>query len=176
MGLEQHRTAGPVRVAAYVVTLSDTREATTDAGGGLVRAALEAAGHVVAGARIVREDVDVVRSALLQVLDASGHDVVIVTGGTGIAPRDVAYDVLATLYERPIPGFGELFRALSFTEIGSAAMLSRASAGIARGKLVVSIPGAPAAARLALERLILPELGHLVGEIRKHPPTPERRP
>lgn len=175
MGLDQHRTAGPASVTAYVVTLSDTRDTTTDAGGGLVRAALEAAGHVVAGARIVREDAAMVRAALLEVLDATGHEVVVVTGGTGMAPRDVAYDVLATLYERPIPGFGELFRALSFAEIGSAAMLSRASAGIARWKLVFSIPGAPAAVRLALERLILPELGHLVGELRKGPPSAERR-
>jgi molybdenum cofactor biosynthesis protein B len=167
MGLEKHRAAAPRSVSAYVVTLSDTRDASQDASGGLIRDALQAAGHRIAGSCLLREDPATLAAGLGALLDRSGYDVVIVTGGTGIAPRDHAYDVLSRLYDREIPGFGELFRALSYAEIGSAAMLSRASAGIARGKLVFSLPGSRAAVRLALDRLVLPELGHLVGELHK---------
>ena len=173
MGLEQHRADAPRRVSAYVVTLSDTRDASRDASGALIREALQAAGHRVAGAVILREDREPLVRALGEILGRDDFDVLIVTGGTGIAPRDHAYDVLAKLYDRRIPGFGELFRALSYAEIGSAAMLSRASAGVAQGKLVLSIPGSRGAVRLALDKLILPELGHLVGELRR-PAEPER--
>ena len=165
MGQDEHRAAAPERVSVYVVTLSDTRGVAEDTSGESIRAALEAAGHRVAGRRIVREDAEVVRRELDAVLGLPDYDVLVVNGGTGIAPRDLAYDVLSRLYERPVPGFGELFRSLSYAEIGSAAMLSRASAGVVRGKLVFSIPGSRGAVRLALERLILPELGHMVGEL-----------
>ena len=175
MGLEQHRSAAPRRVSVYVVTLSDTRDASADTSGQLIREALQAAGHPVAGSRILREDAPTLENGLAEILAQPGIDVVIVNGGTGIAPRDRAPDVLARLYDRAIPGFGELFRALSHAEIGSAALLSRASAGIARGKIVFSVPGSRAAVRLALDRLILPELGHLVGELRR-PAEPERAP
>ena len=175
MGLEQHRSAAQPRVSVYVVTLSDTRDASGDTSGQLVRDTLQAAGHHVAGSCILREDAQTLQRGLAEIVAQPGFDVVIVNGGTGIAPRDRAPDVLAALYERTLPGFGELFRALSYAEIGSAAMLSRASAGIARGKLVLSLPGSRAAVRLALEKLILPEIGHLVGELRR-PVEPERGP
>jgi molybdenum cofactor biosynthesis protein B len=176
MGLEEHRAAAPPRVTAFVLTLSDTRGEADDTSGAAIRSALEAAGHRVAGRRIVREDEDVLRRTLDELLGLEGCDVLVLNGGTGIAPRDRAYDVLASVYERPLPGFGELFRSLSYAEIGSAALLSRASAGVARGKLVLSIPGSGAAVRLALDRLILPEIGHLVGELRRGAGTRETRP
>jgi molybdenum cofactor biosynthesis protein B len=175
MGLDEHRAAAPTGIAIFAITLSDTREEADDAGGAALRAAFTGAGHVVLGWRIVREDEAAMRAALDAALALAGCDVLVLTGGTGIAPRDRAYDVLATVYDRPLPGFGELFRSLSFAEIGSAALLSRASAGVARGKLVFSIPGSRGAVRLALERLILPEIGHLVGELRRDPGTREER-
>src|SRR5262245_37776854 len=173
MCLESHRAEAPSAVEVFVVTCSDTRDEGSDKTGAQIRDALEAAGHMVVGSRIWREDAETLKRGLKDLLDAGGFDVIIVNGGTGIAPRDRAYDVLSRLYQREIPGFGEFFRALSYGEIRSAAMLSRASAGIVRGKLVFSIPGSPGAARLALEKLILPELGHLVGELRRDAP-PER--
>jgi len=171
MALEEHRAAAPAPAAVYVVTLSDTRQEATDEGGAAVRAAVHAAGHSISGWRIVREEAAGMRREFEELLAIPDYDVLIVTGGTGIAPRDLAFDTLDDLYDRPVPGFGELFRVLSYAEIGAAAMLSRASAGIARGKLVFSIPGAPAAVRLALHKLILPELGHMLGEVRRTPDT-----
>ncbi len=174
VGLEAHRAASPPSLAAYVVTFSDSRDEQSDTTGAQIREALAAAGHRVMGWCIWREDAEVLRQGMQDLLNQGGFDVVIVNGGTGIAPRDLAYDVLAGLYEREIPGFGELFRTLSYAEIGSAAMLSRASAGIARGVLVFSLPGSRGAARLAMDKLILPELGHLAGELRRAPER-ERR-
>jgi molybdenum cofactor biosynthesis protein B len=132
-----------------------------------LRAALAGAGHIVSGPRIVREDPEALRRELQALVRTPNVDVVVITGGTGIAPRDRAYDVLSELYIRELPGFGELFRALSYAEIGSAALLSRASAGVVGDTLVFSVPGSRAAVELALEKLILPELGHLVGELRR---------
>lgn len=167
MGEKDHRAAAPAQIAVYVVTLSDTRDESNDLSGASIRAALEAAGHRVCGWCVVREEPDLLERELTALLGLPEAEVLVLNGGTGIAPRDLAFDVLSKLYERPIPGFGEIFRALSFQEIGSAAILSRASAGIARGKLVFSIPGSRPAVRLALERLILPEIGHMIGELRR---------
>lgn len=167
MSQEQHRRAAPRQVNVLVVTLSDTRTAATDSSGEALRAALAGAGHIVSGPRIVREDSEAQRRELQELVRTPDIDVVVITGGTGIAPRDRAYDVLSELYTRELPGFGELFRALSYAEIGSAALLSRASAGVVGDTLVFSVPGSHAAVQLALEKLILPELGHLVGELRR---------
>lgn len=170
MSLESHKAQAPTAVAVYVATCSDTRDATSDTTGAQIRAALAAAGHRVVGSCIWREDDDTLRRGVQALVAAGGFDALIVSGGTGIAPRDRAYDVLSRLYERDIPGFGEFFRALSYLEIRSAAMLSRASAGIIGRTLVFSIPGSRGAARLAMEKLILPELGHLIGELRRADP------
>lgn len=174
MGLEAHRAAAPRRIAVYVVTLSDSRVPESDTTGALVRESLHAAGHAVVGSCILREDADSLRQELQRLLERREFDVAVLHGGTGLAPRDTAYDVLREFYDREIPGFGELFRSLSYAEIGSAAMLSRASAGVARGKLLFSIPGSTGAARLALDKLILPELGHCVAEL--HRPRASERP
>ena len=126
---------------------------------------------MLAGYRVVRDEPDEVRAALAAAVDA-GADAVVVNGGTGISGRDRTYEAVAGLLEKRIDGFGELFRWLSFQEIGSAAMLSRAVAGTWRGLAVFSVPGSTAAVRLAWERLIAPELGHVVFELGKHAPRP----
>lgn len=156
-----HRLAdghGPVPVG--IVTVSDSRTEETDTNGIWLRQAVEAAGHTVAGYRLIRDepaDVD----AALHAMAFEGSRVIVFNGGTGIAPRDTTYDVLSRRIEKPIPGFGELFRMLSWEQVGAAAMLSRASAGVYRGRVVFSLPGSPAAVRLAWEKLIEPEIRHL---------------
>jgi molybdenum cofactor biosynthesis protein B len=156
-----HRLAeerGPVGVA--VVTVSDSRTPETDTNGAWLREAIAAAGHVESGYRLIRDEPGEVAAALEE-MTAGEARVVVFNGGTGIAPRDTTYDVLARTLEKPLPGFGELFRMLSWEQVGAAAMLSRATAGVYRGRVVFSLPGSPAAVRLAWERLIAPELRHL---------------
>jgi molybdenum cofactor biosynthesis protein B len=160
----EHRRRAPAQLPVAVITVSDTRGASEDTGGALLAELLEAAGHRVVSRARVRDDVDAIRAAVGEALAREEVRAVLLTGGTGLAPRDVTPEALRPLLEREIPGFGELFRALSFAEIGAAAMLSRALAGIVRGRLVVGLPGSRAAIRLALEKLLLPELGHLVGQ------------
>ena len=167
MAHEEHRRAAPASVSCAVVTVSDTRTPETDLSGRLTRELLAAAGHRIAAARIVPDDPEEVRRVLLDLLGDEGVDAVLLNGGTGIAPRDRTLEAVAALLERTIDGFGEIFRHLSYQEIGPAAMLSRATAGIARGRVVFSMPGSPGAVRLALEKLILPEIAHAVGEARK---------
>jgi molybdenum cofactor biosynthesis protein B len=150
-----------------VITVSDTRSLADDTGGALVCELLEAAGHRVALRELVTDDAGAIRAALERALASAGCAAVVLTGGTGIAPRDVTPEAIGPLLDRLLPGFGELFRQLSFADIGSAALLSRAFGGLARGKPVFALPGSRAAVRLALERLILPELGHLAFEAGK---------
>lgn len=160
-----HRIAaerGPVPVA--VVTVSDSRTPETDTNGHYLRGALEAAGHRLAGYRLVRDEPAEVGAALDE-LAAGEARILLFNGGTGISPRDTTYDVLAARLEKTLPGFGELFRMLSWEQVGSAAMLSRAVAGVYRGRVVFSMPGSPAAVRLAWERLIEPEVQHLAWEV-----------
>jgi molybdenum cofactor biosynthesis protein B len=162
-----HRTAAPKCIRAVVITVSDTRTAETDTGGELVVTHLVEAGHVVADRRIVPDDPEAIRGALEQALGTPDTQAVIFTGGTGVAPRDVTPETIEAGLERIIPGFGELFRMLSYEDIGSAALLSRATAGIASGRVVFAIPGSRGAVGLAMQRLIVPEIGHLVGEAAK---------
>lgn len=149
-----------------MITVSDTRTPADDTGGALLCDLLRAAGHEIALREIVKDEVTAIGDALDRAL-ASASEAVLLTGGTGVAPRDVTPEAVAPRLERTLPGFGELFRQLSYAEIGSAALVSRALGGLARGKPVFALPGSRAAIRLALERLILPELGHLAGEARK---------
>jgi molybdenum cofactor biosynthesis protein B len=156
-----HRLAadrGPVGIA--IVTVSDSRTPETDTNGLWLREAIAAAGHVEAGYRVIRDEPAEVEAALEEMV-AGGARIVLFNGGTGIAPRDTTYDVLARRLEKPLPGFGELFRMLSWEQVGAAAMLSRAVAGVYRSRVVFSMPGSPAAVRLAWERLIAPEVQHL---------------
>jgi molybdenum cofactor biosynthesis protein B len=163
-GLHAHRRDAAAKVPTAVVTVSDTRTLETDTGGALASELLQAAGHPIAWRRVVRDEPAAIAAAVAAALSDEGVRAVIVTGGTGVAPRDVTPESVEPLLERIVPGFGELFRALSFQEIGSAALLSRALAGLARGRVVFVLPGSRGAVRLALERLILPELGHLASE------------
>ncbi|HEX2486588.1 MAG TPA: MogA/MoaB family molybdenum cofactor biosynthesis protein [Myxococcota bacterium] len=166
-GLHGHRRDAPARVPTAVLTVSDTRTLETDTGGALVAELLAGAGHPVASRAIVRDEPDEIRRGLESALAAPDVRAVVLTGGTGVAPRDVTPETVEPLLERVIPGFGELFRTLSYEEIGSAALLSRALAGLRGGRVVFVLPGSRGAIRLALEKLILPELGHLAGEALK---------
>ena len=159
-----HRRDAARSVPTAVITVSDTRTPQTDTGGQRVADLLAAAGHAVCERVIVTDDVSSITAALRAALGRDGVRAVILTGGTGVAPRDVTPEAVEPLLERVLPGFGELFRALSYQEIGSAALLSRALAGLASGKVVFVIPGSRGAVQLALEKLILPELGHLAAE------------
>ena len=142
-----------------VITASDTRTVESDESGRLIKAMLEAAGHEVAYYEIIRDEPARIAKAISEHL--ARLDGIIINGGTGIAARDSTFEVVRSLLDKELPGFGELFRMLSYREIGSAAFLSRATAGIRAGKIVVSLPGSPDACRLGLEKLLLPELGHI---------------
>lgn len=159
-----HRKSALDCVPTSVISVSDTRTLENDRGGALVVELLEKAGHQVCSREIVPDDAERIEQALSSALVRRDTRAVILTGGTGVAPRDVTPDSVEPLLERELPGFGELFRWLSFQEIGSAAFLSRALAGLAEGRLVFVLPGSRAAVRLGMEQLILPELGHLAAE------------
>jgi molybdenum cofactor biosynthesis protein B len=153
---------GPVPVA--IVTVSDSRMPETDINRQYLEAAIARAGHRVTNYRLIRDEPDLVTTTLDE-LAASDARVILFNGGTGIAARDTTYDVLSARLEKTLPGFGELFRMLSWEQVGAAAMLSRAAGGVYRGKVVLSTPGSPAAVRLAWEKLIGPELAHLAWEV-----------
>jgi molybdenum cofactor biosynthesis protein B len=160
----EHKSAAPTQVAAYVITCSDSRRAPEDESGQIIRAALEEAGHTICGYRVVTDDPSEIRSAIENAVQA-GARAIILNGGTGIGRRDNTIEVVEQLLEKKLPGFGELFRYLSFKQIGSPAMMSRSVAGTYRGMVLFALPGSPEAARLAMDGLILPELGHAVREL-----------
>lgn len=162
-----HRGTSPRRVRCFVLTVSDTRTAETDRSGRAIRELLEGAGHRVAGTEIVPDEPERIRAAIEARLADPETDVLLATGGTGVAPRDRTVEVVRELLERELPGFGEIFRMLSFREIGAAAMLSRAVAGVAGGKALFALPGSADAVKLAMNQIILPEIGHLLRELRK---------
>jgi len=164
---EHRRAAGGEPFGFAVLTVSDTRDAGSDRSGPRLADAVTAAGHAVRQRRIVRDDMHEIRDAVREALAVPEIDVVLLTGGTGVAPRDMTVDAVRPLLSRELPGFGELFRALSFAEIGAAAMLTRALAGVVGGKAVFALPGSPAALDLATGRLILPEIRHLLAQARR---------
>jgi len=163
---QPHREAKARHAACAIITVSDTRTPESDASGVCVRALLEEAGHRVLSYTILPDDPGLIRAHLEELFGVPGLDAVILNGGTGLAPRDTTYEAITGLLEKRLDGFGELFRMISYQQVGAAAMLSRAVAGVARGKIVVSLPGAPAAVELAMQKLLLPELGHLVHLVR----------
>jgi molybdenum cofactor biosynthesis protein B len=168
---ESHREEAPESVRCFVLTVSDTRTLETDRGGALIEELLLAAGHEVPTRQIVRDEMESITGEVTQATTGiSEPEVIIVTGGSGIGPRDVTPEALRPLLTKELPGFGEVFRVLSFEEVGAATMLSRAFAGVMGRTLLFVLPGSTNAVRLAMEKLILPELGHLVREVR-----PERR-
>jgi molybdenum cofactor biosynthesis protein B len=164
---DQHRSDAPPSIRCAVITVSDTRTLETDTGGALVAELLDKAGHQVVARHIVPDEPSAMRSILEGLRGAGQIDAVLMTGGTGITSRDQTYETVSSLLTRQLPGYGELFRILSFEEIGAAAMLSRAVGGLIDRLVVLTMPGSPAGVRLAMERVILPELGHLVREARR---------
>jgi molybdenum cofactor biosynthesis protein B len=163
----EHKAQAPESIRCYVVTVSDTRTEANDASGRAIVDLLTAAGHAITGRSIVKDDAALVRATIERQLASPSVQAIITTGGTGIASRDSTFEAVHALLQKRLDGFGELFRMLSFQEIGASAMLSRATAGLAAGKIIVALPGSEAAVRLALDRLVLPELGHLVQQANK---------
>ena len=166
MSAEEHRhkaeSQGSVPIA--IVTVSDTRTPETDTSGQIIRTLAEAAGHRVVGHRIVKDEPVQVEAALEEFATSEAR-LIIFNGGTGISQRDRTYDVISRKLEKTLPGFGEIFRMLSYDQVGAAAMLSRATGGVYRNKVIFSTPGSPDAVRLAVEKLILPEIQHLAWEL-----------
>ena len=167
MSVSEHKGQAPASIRCFVLTVSDTRTPETDTSGRAICELLTAAGHVVVGQAIVRDEPADVASRVQQALDTADTQVVITTGGTGVTARDGTFEAVDALLDKRLEGFGELFRALSFQEIGSAAMMSRATAGTAARKAVFVLPGSEHAVRLAMTRLIVPELGHVVQQLSK---------
>lgn len=163
----EHRATAPQSLACAVVTVSDTRTLATDTGGQAVIDRLTAAGHRVAAREIIPDEPERMRGLLEQYAGQSDIDAVLLTGGTGLSSRDQTFETVSGLLTKALPGYGELFRMLSYAEIGPAAMLSRAVGGLLGHTVVLTMPGSPAAVRLAMEKVILPELGHLVREARR---------
>ncbi|WP_126428054.1 MogA/MoaB family molybdenum cofactor biosynthesis protein [Brevibacillus marinus] len=168
MSVVEHKAEAPASIGCMIITVSDTRTEETDKSGQLIKQYLQEAGHQTVLYRIVKDERAQIVEAINTGAASEQVDVILLNGGTGIAARDVTYEAVRELLEKELPGFGELFRYLSYAEeIGPAAMLSRAVAGTYRGKAVFSLPGSSGAVRLAMSRLILPELGHVVRELRK---------
>ena len=167
MGVTDHKAQAPASVGCFVLTVSDTRTADTDTSGRAIRELLAGAGHEVVGASVVRDDPDQVTGIVRTQLADPATRVIVTTGGTGITTRDGTFEAVDRLFEKRLTGFGELFRMLSFQEIGSAAMLSRAAAGTVGGKAIFVLPGSENAVRLAMTRLIVPELGHIAQQLAK---------
>lgn len=168
MGHHEHKQQAPKRVTCMIITISDTRTESTDVSGQYIREVLEQNGHRVSAYHLVKDEPEAIQDILRQGIYAENIQVILCNGGTGISFRDRSYEAVTQVLEKCLDGFGELFRMLSYQEIGSAAMLSRAVAGIAGETVIFSMPGSKNAVALALERLILPELGHLVWELHKH--------
>jgi len=167
MSQAEHKAQAPRTVRCIIVTVSDTRTDETDASGRAIADLLTAAGHQVAGRTIVKDDPDLVRGTIERQLASPDVHAIITTGGTGITSRDSTYEAVSGMLQKRLDGFGELFRMLSYEQIGSAAIMSRACAGLAAGRIIVCLPGSEAAVRLAMEKLVIPELGHLMQQASK---------
>ena len=170
--VQQHRESAPDHVRVAILTVSDSRTPENDTGGDAIQEPLESAGHQTVDRRLVRDEPESIQTALVEMLDREDVDAVVTTGGTGVSARDSTYEVVSRTIDRPLDGFGEIFRMLSYEEIGAAAFLSRATAGVVNvpsgAKFVASLPGSSNAVRLAVEKLLVPEIAHVVFELRKH--------
>jgi len=165
MSVHEHKERAKKSVRCFVVTVSDTRDESTDTSGQAIKQYLSNEGHQMAGYRIVKDEPSQIEAVLHDALGRGDAEAVIVNGGTGIAPRDGTYEVVNRFLEKKLDGFGEIFRYLSYLDIGSAAIMSRAAAGTARGKILISLPGSKGAVSLAMEKLILPEIRHMVSQL-----------
>ena len=165
MAYNEHLQEAPEEVGCAVITVSDTRDESTDKSGQLIKALLGEQGHKIVRYTIVKDSPLMIKGELAILAENAACQAIILNGGTGIAPRDTTYDTLEKLLEKRLDGFGEIFRYLSYQEIGSGAIMSRAVAGTYRNRIVISVPGSSGAVKLAMEKLILPELGHMVGTV-----------
>jgi molybdopterin adenylyltransferase len=168
LSVHQHRESAPDRVRVAILTISDTRTPETDTGGDTADELMRGAGHEVVERSIIRDEASSIRTELVGLLARSDVDAVVTTGGTGISARDTTYEVVDRMLEKKLDGFGEIFRVLSYEEIGAAAILSRALAGAVGPKFIACLPGSRNAVRLAVEKLLAPEISHVVFELRKH--------
>ena len=162
-----HKASAPRSIGCFVLTISDSKTPETDTSGALIRERLTQAGHAVVGHAIVRDEPTQVTAVVRTGCADPAVEAFILTGGTGVTSRDSTFEAVEALLDKRLTGFGELFRMLSYQEVGAAAMLSRAQAGLVQGRALFSLPGSPSACRLALEKLILPELGHVLREVRR---------
>jgi len=165
MSHEEHRRDAPDRVGCAVITVSDTRDKQTDKSGQLMVELLEAAGHEIVHYTVVRDSPRQITGEIAILVENRACRAIVLNGGTGISPRDTTYDAIEALLEKRLDGFGEIFRQLSYEEIGSAAIMSRATAGVYRGRIIISLPGSTGAVRLGMDKLVLPELGHMVSTV-----------
>lgn len=166
--VRRHHESAPNHVRLAVLTISDTRTPQTDTGGDTIEELMREAGHEVVNRTIVGDDAPGIRTNLVDLLARADVDAVVTTGGTGVSARDTTYEVADRMIEKKLDGFGEIFRMLSYEEIGAAAILSRAIAGTVGTKFVACLPGSRNAVRLAVEKLLVPEIAHVVFELRKH--------
>ncbi len=164
MGVKDHKCHAVENVRCAVLTVSDTRVKDTDDSGSIIVELLRSDRHIVSHYDVIKDEKEMIKGNISHLLSNPNIQAIIINGGTGVGKRDVTVDVITHLLEKKLEGFGELFRALSFQEIGSAAMLSRAIAGVVKGKVVFCLPGSPNACTLAMKKLIIPELGHIVWE------------
>jgi molybdopterin adenylyltransferase len=168
MSTQEHKKEAPKTIHCKIITVSDTRNKDTDKSGKLMIELLEQAGHLIVDYVIVKDEARPIQEEIKKGCAREDLDAILLNGGTGIAKRDVTIETVKGLLDKEIVGFGELFRMLSYQEdIGSAAILSRAIAGVVENKAVFSTPGSTGAVKLAMNKLILPELGHVVREIKK---------
>ena len=161
----EHKARAPSSIGCCVITCSDTRTPETDKSGQIIQELLKEKGHRVEAYHVVKDEPEEVRKLVEQIVRQETVSALIINGGTGISSRDTTFEAIDALLEKRLEGFGEIFRYLSYKEIGSPAILSRSTAGLYRGKILFSIPGSSGAVRLAMEQLILPELPHIVEEI-----------
>lgn len=170
MGHREHEKMAAASLGIGVMTFSDTRSPADDKSGAFLQEIFKAGGHTIAAYEVVKEDPDLMLTALQKWLQRTDLDAIVTTGGTGLTARDGTVEVARRLFSKELDGFGELFRLISYQQIGTAAMLSRATAGLASGKMLICLPGSSKAVRLAATRLILPQLPHMLWEIRRQNP------
>lgn len=164
MGYKEHKEGSPGAVSCAVITVSDSRTPKTDESGDIIATKLAASGHGISYRTLLPNNSEMLRSELTRILATSEADAIIITGGTGLSQRDVTVETVTPLLDKIADGFGELFRSLSYQDIGSGCILSRALAGVARQKVIICLPGSAEAVRMAMDKIIIPELAHMVRE------------
>ncbi len=164
MGYQEHKKKAPQRVSCAVLTISDSRTEQDDESGKLIKQRLSDHGHRVISYAILKNEADSIKKKIDELLRQEGLEVIITSGGTGVSHRDITVETVSPILEKKLDGFGELFRFLSYQEISTTSIMSRAIAGVTGGKIILCLPGSPEAAKLAMDKVILPEIGHLVRE------------